>query len=340
MQLVAVLVGFAIVVGTLLEVFVTTVSMRGAGPVTSRFTNLLWRAVATRGKVGHRSLEMFGSFLVPLVVALWTVLLYLGWSLVFSGEPGAVVSASTGAPASLLERVYFTGYTISTLGNGELRPGEGLWQIFTVLASLSGLTLITLAITYVAPVLDAVVRKRQVARVIHGYGKTTEDALRQGWDGQSFDRMTTHLANLAPELAGLAQQHMAYPILHYFHSADRNSALAPAVAVLDEAVALIGYGVAPAHRLDPITHGSIVAALNNLLEALAVAHISPVDGPMDPPDVACLDRLGIPRVDNDTWRAGSAGLGERRALMQAFLHSDGWDGSRSPAGDAPNLPTG
>ncbi|MGI8574574.1 MAG: hypothetical protein ACR2MA_04360 [Egibacteraceae bacterium] len=81
----------------------------------------------------------------------------------------------------------------------------------TVGVSLSGLGIITLAITFATPVMGAMVRKRQVARTIIGFGASSSDVLRNGWDGTSFSSLTTHLANLVPELAALAQQHVAYP---------------------------------------------------------------------------------------------------------------------------------
>ncbi|XVH33461.1 ion channel (plasmid) [Haloferacaceae archaeon DSL9] len=45
--------------------------------------------------------------------------------------------------------MYFTGYTIFTLGNGDFYPTAANWQVTTVLTSASGLLLITLIVTYV-----------------------------------------------------------------------------------------------------------------------------------------------------------------------------------------------
>ena len=59
------------------------------------------------------------------------------------------------------------------------------------------------------------------------FGETPADILGNAWNGNTFEPLTIHLANLAPSLSRLAQQHMAYPILHYFHSAERSLALAP-----------------------------------------------------------------------------------------------------------------
>jgi hypothetical protein len=159
---------------------------------------------------------------------------------------------------------------VTTLGNGELRPGGPLWQAFTVTAAFSGLVLITLAITFVMPVLGAVAHKRQVAggRWITGLGATPAEILANGWDGRGFSALTTHLANLVPELMALAQEHQVYPVLHYFHAPDRSTALAPAIAVLDDALVLLDHGAAPEHRLDRVTMATSVSAVDVLLQAL------------------------------------------------------------------------
>lgn len=319
--------GLGVVLFTLTDVFVTTVSMRGAGPLSSRLMNHIWRPAATSTRLSHRGLEIYGSLMLPLAVVIWGVLLYAGWALVFLAGPDAVVEASSGAPAGWWDRIYFTGYTISTLGNGELRPDGGVWQGLTVAASVTGLALITLAITYVTPVMSAVVTKRRVARMIVALGPTPTDVLDKGWDGQSFQRIASHMTNLAPALADLAQQHMAYPVLHYFHPAERATALAPAVAVLDDALTLLRFGVAPAHRLDPVTLHTTMAAIDVLLSALQAAHIDPADRAPDVPPLSVLERLDVPTVTDDEYRADVDGLTDRRALLLGFVENDGWSWS-------------
>lgn len=316
--------GLALVVLTLVDVAVTTISMRGAGPVSARFMDGIWRPMAASTRVSHRALEIYGSLVLPLTVGLWSALLYLGWTLFFLSDPRAVVTATSGTPVGWWERVYFTGYTISTLGNGELRPGGAVWQAGTVAASVTGLALITLAITYATPIMSAVVAKRQVARMVVGLGASPGHMLEKGWDGESFDRLSSHLDTLAPEVGALAQQHMAYPVLHYFHSADRSTALAPALAVLDDMLTLMRFGVDPDVRLDPVTGDTVTAAIDVLLSALDAAHIDAADATPDPPSLTVLDQLGIPRVDDEEYAQHADELRERRSLLLGFVHSDGW----------------
>lgn len=323
-MMVLVVVGLTLVVGMLVDVYVTTISMRGAGPFSGRVMERMWRPAAASTRVSHRALEVYGSLVLPVTIALWSGVLLLGWTLVFAAHPDAVVTATTGAPAGWWERTYFAGYTISTLGNGELRPGGPVWQAFTVVASVSGLAIITLAITYVTPVMGAVVSKRRVARMIVGLGATPADVLNNGWDGQAFQRLSNQLTSLGPSLATLAQQHMAYPVLHYFHSAERDTALAPAVAVLDDMLTLMRFGVHPDHRLDPVTLHTTVAAVDVLLSALRAAHIDPARDAPAPPELSVLDTLEIPRVPDERYAEHADDLAERRALLLGFVKSDGW----------------
>ena len=112
---------------------------------------------------------------------------------------------------------------------------------------------------------------------------------------------TVIVTYLAPAFADLAQQHMAYPVLHYFHPVDRGTALAPATALLDDTLILLRFGV---HE----------------------APIDPVDGTPEPPSLAILDRLGVPCVTEQEYHVAGADaeLSDRRALLAGFVANDGW----------------
>lgn len=155
------------------------------------------------------------------------------------------------------------------------------------------------------PVLQRVVHKRQVARTIVGMGATPADILANAWDGSGFPTLPTHLGNLVPELNALAHEHMAYPVLHHLHAADRGTALAPTIAVLDDALTLLRHGVEPKHRLDATTLRMVSIAVDGLLATLKAAHIDPADDPPDPPALDILERRHIPAVDVDEYERWS-----------------------------------
>ena len=106
-------------------------------------------------------------------VLMWTLLLWAGWALVFLASEGAVIGASSGAPADAWARVYFVGYTLVTLGLGAYPPAGPAAQLATTAASLSGLVVLTLAISYILPVLQAAVHRRATAAPLSASSVTT-----------------------------------------------------------------------------------------------------------------------------------------------------------------------
>ena len=301
----------------------------GGGPITSRLANLLW-AVAPRGTSPrrHRLLQVTGVLITLLTIAAWIGGLLLGWFLIFNTVHGAVVDARTSAPADLWARFYFTGFTVFTLGTGDYVPRGPLWQVATVIASGTGLVLVTLAITYVLSVTSSVTQRRQLAAQISTLGTSPVDVLRRAWNGKSFAGLESALQTLPSGLTDLAQRHLAFPVLHYFHSPERSTATAPSVAVLDELLTVLQHGVAPPHRLPELTVLQVRDAVSELLaRATGLNEARPGHPPRHEPPTPPLDavqRLGIPVVDEQEWRARLDDLAARRGRMGEFLATDGW----------------
>lgn len=55
-----------------------------------------------------------------------------------------------------------------------------------------------------------------------------------------------------------------------------------------------------------------------------MAHVDPVEEAPDPPSLAIVERAGIPAVDAGRYAQATAALTTRRALLCAFVNSDGW----------------
>lgn len=83
-----------------------------------------------------------------LTLGTWLLLLWAGWTLVFSASPEAVLQDPEGVPADGWARAYFAGFSVFTLGVGDYVPNGPVWQLLTVVAVVSGLALTTMAITY------------------------------------------------------------------------------------------------------------------------------------------------------------------------------------------------
>lgn len=277
-----------------------------------------------RRRPSHARLAFAGVAIVFIVLGAWLALALCGWTLVFASADGAVRNAANGDPAGLVDRLYFAGYTLFTLGNGDFKPGAGTWQIATAAAAGTGLILVTLSLTYLVPVASAVAQRRSLASYIHSLGEDSQQLLTRAWTGQDFGALTQHLTALTPLMHTAREHHHTYPVLHYFHSTDRASAAAPNIVVLAQAIDLLRYGVAeqvrpPASAVEPLD-----LALNRFLDTLSESFLPPTGTPLAPPTLQPLRDAGIPTVHESLYENGNEANAERRAQLAALLADDGW----------------
>ncbi len=303
-----------------------TTFLEGAGPISRRISNavgcLLLRMNAQRKS--RRIIMSAGLFTVMSTMFVWTLLIWAGWSLIFNASPQAVVFAANDQPASPLERIYFAGTTITTLGLGDFRPVGHFWQIATALAAGSGFVFFGLAIAYIVPVIAAATQKRQVAVCIWSLGRSPDDIITRAWNGVDTTALGPHLVQLTALLAMLGESHLTYPVLHYFHSSKRSSAVAPSVAALDEALTVLECGLEKGCSLDLPALGAARESISEFLRTLKPALIQAADTAPPAPSLALLRQSGIPVVDDALFHEAVASLAPRRRLLLALVHNEGW----------------
>jgi hypothetical protein len=98
---------------------------------------------------------------LALVVGLstWLLALWDGWPPVFASGSPAIADTVGANTVSWWDRVFLAGYAIFTLGNGDLVPAEGPWQVATTLATASGMLVVTLSVSSILSVPGAVTQK-------------------------------------------------------------------------------------------------------------------------------------------------------------------------------------
>lgn len=326
MTVVLLLAGAAVVAVVMVDALLTTAAVgRPWGPLTGRAASLLWGLALRSGR--HWVLESAGVLLTTAMIGTWLVLLWAGWSLIFSAHPEAVLTEGDGEPAGGWARVYYAGYTLYTLGNGEFVPGGPAWQLLAIVALLNGLGLATLGLTYLMPATSAATERRNVAAFIASLGGRPDAILLNAWERGSFGELAGHLGMLAPELSLLSQRHLAYPVLHFFYSTELQTAAAPMIARLDEAVMLLRVAVAADVTVPRSATLPLHGALTHFLDTLQSAFIEPAEEEPPLPSLRRLREAGIPVVDDTTFAERVADLAERRRLLLALVRKDArsWD---------------
>lgn len=320
--------GAGLVLGILVDVLATTLTLgEGAGWLTRRLLAWLWGVALRRRPRGSRSrlLANAGPALLVLTVSIWVMATWAGWWLIFLGS-GSVESAETGAPATAADVAYFAGYAVSTLGVGDFVADSPVWRVATSVASFGGLALVTLAITYVLSVVSAVVGRRALATQITALGSTAGEVVVGGWTGTSFSpAFTQHLVGLTGPLATVAQQHVTYPVLHYFRSRSPDESAPVAIAVLDDALFLLAGAVDPASAPDRAAVEPARRAVARYVRTVSGTSAPPSEDETPPaPSLAPLRRAGVPlRPDRVPGAWLDAENGRRRRLQQ-LVHEAGW----------------
>ncbi len=301
---------------TIVDLFATVARPgRQGGFLATRLVDGMWRLALRLHRTwpSHRRLAASGVACVVAVPVFWMTALWLGWSLVFTSSQHAVVDARTGEPAGTTARAYFAGYSLFTSGLGDKLPGGGTWEIATVLATAMGLGLVTLAITYLVPVVQAATSRRSFARQITRLGSTPDGIVERCWRPPEITILADEAATLLPRLATLTEQHLTYPVLHYLHSVEVATAFAPRVAAIHDAMLIASdQGADDTARL---RFGLVCAAVGELTDTF------PVDGEStDVPDAPGphTSRTGADRADADS---------SRRSRLHQLVHRDGWDWS-------------
>ncbi len=303
----------------------TLVAGAGGGPLTRVVSRRLWQGLRALVRLpGGRGLLAHGGPLVLLAtVLMWVALLWVGWALVFLMSDASVVDSQAGTPAGTAERFYFAGFTIFTLGIGDYVPSGAGWQIATAVASFTGLFLVTLSITYLLSVVTAVVSGRRFAASLHLYGGSgAEVILLHSTDGSLSGKLTTRLQSLAEEVVASAQQHLAYPVLHFFHAGDDRSSTPRALAALDDTLLLAAAGLTPDLRPDPSVLVPLGRALDFYVETVDAGTVR-ADGEPPAPDLAALRDAGLSVVDDEAFADAVEGRGRQRRAMLRLLISDG-----------------
>ena len=207
----------------------TTLTTKGEGALSSLVTGSLRKLLNMLVQVGYRPSEVAGAFSVSVLTLVWLGGLWAGWTMVFCGLTDPIAHSGKTAAVDVYDVLYFTGFTLTTLGVGDLIPTTFVAQILTVLASLNGLLVITLVVTYALSVVSGVVARRTLAYKIYLTGGDEGEFLTAFTNVEEFGAW---LGSIKQELIPCTEQRLAYPVLDNFITRDRRFSLPSQLAKL------------------------------------------------------------------------------------------------------------
>jgi hypothetical protein len=125
------------------------------------------------------------------------------------------MNVETNSPTTVVNKIFYTGYTLSTLGLGDMEPEGNFWDILTAILSFTGLILISIANLFNSSSFSRDSKEKNTNTI----GGSVEEMLLNYWDGKDFKVRTTFFP-LIDSIISHAQNHKAYSVLHFFRPTD------------------------------------------------------------------------------------------------------------------------
>lgn len=217
------------------------------GPISENLNRGLWWA-ATRltknlsRRWRHRLLTAVGPLLLPFLIALLLGFLITGFALVFLPHLAADFKHGERETGNLLEAVYFSGITLLTVGFGDIVPLSGATRMLVLLEGASGISVISLGVTYLLTVYGALERKRAVALAFYHQAKQGADIasfITVHFARGRFYDLTDTLKTATRDLQELLETHLEHPVIHYFHPLEVYKGMPRVLFVMLETITIL-----------------------------------------------------------------------------------------------------
>jgi hypothetical protein len=314
-----------IVLGAVLALFVMTDAVRTTinlsettGPIARSVVGI-GRRIARR--LPTRLRTSAGLLITVAVVVSWTGGLWLAWSIALLDPSVSVLRAADGSPLGVLETVYLAGFSVFTLGTGDVEAASNTGRFISIAASATGLFTVTLEVTYLLSLTQAAAHERATARQAHALGGDVVTIVRQAYRDRSFSGIEPLLFRLASDLSHLAERHRTFPVLHDVLPQERSLALGPSLLALSDALDAMHLAVPQEAAVGVLAYQQITQAMDGL-----VARTPPQEeGAPEPParpDVREL--LGLADCDVEARLDWDPDTHHRRRGLYVMAIEEGW----------------
>src|SRR3954468_18697240 len=219
-----------LIAAALRDVFDTLFHETGRAVLSSVIMRGVWRAFRRLG--GRQRLALAGPISLIAVVMSWAALLIAGWALLLIPHMPDAFSFSTRAHSGrVVESIYLSLTTLTTVGFGDIAPAEGWVRLVPPLEALIGFGLLTASVSWLLSIYPLLSRRRSLAYEIHLLTEAeseTDTGLTsmEPWAAESvYSELMTRLVSVERDM-------VTFPVAYYFTEADSRFALPAAMPSL------------------------------------------------------------------------------------------------------------
>jgi ion channel len=242
------LAGAVVLAVALADVFLTILYARmDSGLLAMPYARAIERIWVWTSRAFGAWRSRFVSFCGPVTLVaalgLWTGLLTLGSALVLHPALGHAVRPSNVDPRTdFLTALYVGGASISVVGSSGYSPETPVYRMFFLFNSAVGMAFISLVLTYLSQVYNALLRRNALALKIHGLSEAKGDGaelVSRLWPRGDLGSGASELADLASEMSAVKEAHHFYPLLMHFRFEEPLYSVSRIVSVSLDAMSLV-----------------------------------------------------------------------------------------------------
>jgi len=227
--------GLLLVAAALRDVFHTLLHPSGVGQLTPAVFRGAWRLAQ---RLGGRAMDLAGPLALVSSIALWTLMLVIGWALVHWPHMPQAFQLAEGVPSStqgdFLESLYLSAVALSTLGFGDIVAEAPGLRLALVLEAIIGFALLTASISWVLSIYPTLMRRRTLAAQIGTLLEGEREDVRLVCGPPSALALVLH--RLSEQLGTTRIDLIQYPASYFFHDPAATLSLPAALCRLQRAL--------------------------------------------------------------------------------------------------------
>jgi Ion channel len=225
----ALIVGVALVALVAWDIMLTLFHPGARGPLSYAANRATWRVTrgVSRRLLGGRGLNYAGPFAVVINLLVWVLAMWLGFALIylpyvgsFSYDPSTPFAAK-----GILEALYISGATITTVGFGDVVATGGVLRIVAVLEAASGFGVLSSAIAFVLAVYPLISQLRSTGLQLADAGALELEGAARVVSQAGPSQLTAVARDLTEDHEHLRR----FPVLYFFESGNREESLSAVV---------------------------------------------------------------------------------------------------------------
>ena len=246
--------GVALVLIGLLDVFFAVLNYDGSSFLSGRLYRATWSTLRTFTKplparIRHFGLSLGAPLMIPATMLLWMFVEILGFGLIYYSQTD-YFSYTSGARPTFPHMIYLSGVTIGTLGYGDITPQNPFFGVVTFTQALIGFSIITLFITYILNIYQVLQQWNTLSSGLYhqaGGDADSESLLRPHFPKGEPSSLDATIGGLHQNLTSYYEGVRRYPLVYYFHSRQARRSVPYVFRVAVETAAALRWGLPNGH---------------------------------------------------------------------------------------------